>query len=361
MGREHDRDRSLSSVPGLAKPQRETQAERRAPRATIVLEVSENGDEIEIRDQEPALARMREDVVRGLGSDPKCLPSQYLYDERGAKLFEEICELEEYYLTRTEFSILRRHLSAIARRIGPGAVVIEPGSGRGNKARLLLSGLERPAGFVPVDIARTQLVEVATEMNLRSPDLEVLPVCADFTLDFELPPQAVAARRRIGFLPGSTIGNFEPDAAVNLLRNLARACGPQGGVVIGVDLKKDRPVLEAAYDDARGVSKGFALNYLVRLNAELRGDFDLSKFGYQAPYDEERGRIEMSLVSLGDQTVHVDGTSFDLADGELISTECAYKYDLAGFRALAARAGLEVRQVWTDPRQLFSVQYLVAS
>ena len=352
------RDRVSDAVPGLSGDDSLARGDPLLPRGEVVIETPESGVEVELLDLEPRRAAMRADVLRGLAATPKYLPSQYLYDERGAKLFEDICELDEYYLTRTEFSILRRALPAIARRIGPRALVIEPGSGSGIKARLLLSGLEDPAGFIPVDISRLQLVEVAATFQERSPELEVMPVCADFTEGFELPAGTEDERRRICFLPGSTIGNFDPEPAVQVLRRLTEACGPEGGVLIGVDLKKPREILEPAYDDARGVSRAFALNYLTRLNRELAADFVPAQFGYQAPYHDEHGRIEMSLVSKVAQTVPLGDATVSFAAGELISTEYSYKFDLEGFASLAARAGLAVRDVWTDDRHYFSVQYL---
>jgi dimethylhistidine N-methyltransferase len=286
------------------------------------------------------------------------LPSQYLYDERGARLFERICETPEYYLTRTEIAILRRHMDAIVSRVGPGALVIEPGSGSGIKTRLLLENLEDPAGYVPIDVARQQLAEFAARMDRRFPDLEIMPVCADFTNDYELPPCEDEVKKRVTYCPGSTIGNFTPAAALNVLRHMGELCERDGGVLIGVDLKKDRQTLEAAYDDAQGISREFALNYFVRLNRELGADFEVSQFGYEAPYNEAHGRIEMALVSLRPQVAHVDGIGVTFETNERVRTEYSYKYSPEEFAALAGAAGLSVIEVWTDPDRLFSVQYL---
>jgi dimethylhistidine N-methyltransferase len=313
---------------------------------------------IALNDCEPPTETMRDDVLRGLAQIPKSLPSQYLYDERGARLFERICETEEYYLTRTEIAILREKMDAIVDRIGRGALVIEPGSGSGVKTQLLLENLEKPAGYVPIDVAKQQLAEFAAQMNERFPDLNVMPVCADFTNGYELPPCGNAASKRVAYFPGSTIGNFTPTVAVEVLRHMAELCDDDGGVLIGVDLKKDRAIIEPAYDDAAGVSRDFALNYLVRLNRELDADFKLEQFGYEAPYNESRGRIEMALVSRCRQVAHVDGVGVMFQADERVRTEYSYKYDPEQFARLAEQARLSVSDVWTDPDRLFSVQYL---
>lgn len=314
--------------------------------------------DISVHDFAPDAETMRDHVLRGLSRAPKELPSQYLYNQRGAKLFEQICETEEYYLTRTELGILRHNMDAIAARIGPGALVIEPGSGSGLKTRLLLQGLDEPAGYVPVDLAREQLAHFATSVVREFPELEVKPVCADFTDDYEVPVCNRVVGTRVCYFPGSTIGNFKPAVAVKVLKHLADLCDDDGGVLIGVDLKKDRTTLESAYDDAQGVSREFALNYLVRLNGELGAGFPVEKFGYEAPYNETEGRIEMALVSLCDQSVSINGSRVRFKNGERVHTEYSYKYTLAEFAALAEKAGLHVKQTWTDSQELFSVQYL---
>jgi len=317
-----------------------------------------NMTNFDVHDFAPSTETMQNDVLHGLSRSPKELPSQYLYDKRGAKLFERICETQEYYLTRTELGILRRNMDAMAARVGPGALVIEPGSGSGLKTRMLLHGLDDPAGYVPVDVAREQLTQFATSVVCEFPKLEVKPVCADFTDDYEVPVCDNAARTRVCYFPGSTIGNFKPTVAVGVLQHLAELCDEDGGVLIGVDLKKDRETLEAAYDDAQGVSRDFALNYLARLNRELGTGFRVNHFGYEAPYNESLGRIEMALVSSRDQVVGINGSSVQFNNGERVHTEYSYKYTLAEFAALAKKAGLRVKQTWTDPEELFSVQYL---
>lgn len=313
---------------------------------------------ISVSDYGPMTETMRTEVLLGLSQDPKTLPSHYLYDERGARLFERICDADEYYLMRTELDVLHRHMDAITSRIGPQALVIEPGSGSGVKTRLLLDGLKEPAGYVPIDVAKRQLEQFAAETARAFPDLEVMPVCADFTNDYELPRCPNPVKTRVSYFPGSTIGNFKPATAVKVLERMAELCDDNGAVLIGVDLKKNREALEAAYDDAEGVSCEFALNYLVRLNRELGADFRLDQFAYEAPYNEELGRIEMALISLCDQDVRVDGIEVAFKDQERVRTEFSYKYTLAEFAALAAEAGLSVEETWTDPNKLFSIQYL---
>ena len=308
-------------------------------------------NQIRVHDYEPATETMRDDVLHGLSRVPKELPSQYLYDHRGAELFEQICETEEYYLTRTELDILRRNMGAIAARVGPGALVIEPGSGSGRKTRMLLRGLDDPAGYVPVDVAKEQLTRFATSIVREFPDLEVKPVCADFTSEYKVPECDHVARTRVCYFPGSTIGNFKPAVAVDVLQHLAELCGDKGGMLIGVDLKKDRTTLEAAYDDAEGVSREFALNYFARLNRELGAGFHIEQFDYEATYNESLGRIEMALVSSRDQVVGINGSRVRFGNGERIHTEYSYKYTLAEFAALAEEADRAGRRRPTRSRE----------
>lgn len=311
-----------------------------------------------LHDLEPAVATMRDDVLAGLRSTPKYLPSQYLYDDRGARLFEQICEQPEYYITRTELAILESNLEAIANRVGPGALLIEPGSGEGIKSALLLGGLQDPAGFVPIDISRAQLVSVSKSIAKQFPGIEVVPVCADFTDDPEIPAGTHPVRSRVAFFPGSTVGNLVPERALDVLRHLRTLAGERGFVLVGVDLKKRREVIELAYDDPAGVSRDFALNYFRRLNEELGADFDLEGFSYEAPYDADLGRVEMALVSLRAQTVRIGSAKVHFAADERVRTEFSYKYDIPGFRTLAERAGLTTEQSWTDPDGLFAVVLL---
>jgi dimethylhistidine N-methyltransferase len=304
------------------------------------------------------LARFRADVVAGLTAAVKTLPCKYLYDDRGSRLFDRICDLPEYYPTRTELGILRRHAGDMAAALGECCLVIEYGSGSGMKTPLLLERLKHPAGYVPVEISRDHLLASANELGRRFPDLEVLPVWADFTKDFELPATRRKPRRKAVFFPGSTIGNFGPACAVDLLEGVARLCGPGGGFLVGVDLRKPKAVLEPAYDDAAGVTAAFNKNLLVRINRELGADFDLDQFDHRAVWNDVQSRIEMHLVSRRRQEVHFDGRTIRFAAGESICTEHSHKYTLDAFRDLARTAGLGVRQVWTDEQRWFSVQYL---
>jgi dimethylhistidine N-methyltransferase len=246
----------------------------------------------------------------------------------------------------------------MAARLGPDCLVIEYGSGSGTKTRLLLNALDRPAGYLPVDIARDHLERSAAALPAEFPGLTVLPVCADFTRPIALPTRVPSATRRAVYFPGSTIGNFTPVAARRLLTGMARLVGPDGAVLIGVDLKKDPRILESAYQDAAGVTAEFNRNLLVRINRELAGDFRADWFLHHALYNPTYGRIEMHLVSRRRQTVRVGRERIAFEEGEGILTECSYKYTVRGFQALAAESGLRARQVWTDSRQWFSVQYL---
>jgi len=241
------------------------------------------------------------------------------------------------------------------------SLLIEYGSGAGIKTRVLLDALERPVAYVPIDIACDQLAEAAGRLQERYPALEVRPICADYTDDFELPKLWTSAARRAVFFPGSTIGNFHPADAEQFMRHVRKIIGGSGALLLGVDLKKDSAVLERAYNDAAGVTAAFNLNLLTRLNRELGGDVLLDRFRHRAVYDAQRGRIEMHLVSVRPQSFQVAGQEFTLSEGEAIHTEYSYKYSLAEFRDLAARSRFEVRQVWTDPDELFSVQFLEAA
>jgi dimethylhistidine N-methyltransferase len=311
-----------------------------------------------VGDFEPETEEFLAEVLRGFASPPRSLPSKYLYDERGSELFERICELDEYYLTRTELAILEQRRAEIAQVLGPQCLLIEFGSGSSRKTRVLLDALKDPAGYVPIDISREQLTRSARALARRYPALEVLPVCADYTRDYHVPEPAAPVRRRITWFPGSTIGNFEPANAQTFLKHCAQICGMRGGVLIGVDLHKDTPTLEAAYDDRQGVTAEFELNILARMNRELGANFALERFRYEARYNPVQRRVEMYLVSLESQEVRIGKLCVQLAKGERILTEHSYKYTLEGFRDLAATQDLAVKHVWTDANALFSVQYL---
>ncbi len=304
--------------------------------------------------------QFRDDVLRGLRASQKELPCKYFYDDRGSQLFDQICKLDEYYLTRTELAILRLNASAIADRLGRDCLLIEFGSGSALKTRLLLDHLVEPAAYVPIEIARTHLERSTRALADRYPGLEVLPVCADFTGHFDVPRSTRPPRRRVIFFPGSTIGNFGPEAATELLRRFAALGGPEVGLLIGVDLAKDANVVEPAYNDRQGITAAFNLNLLARINRELGADFPLDGFRHHAFHNPALGRIEMHLVCLDALTVEIGDVAVAFEAGESIRTECSYKYSLDQFQRLAATAGLRVKDVWTDESNLFSVQYLEA-
>ena len=312
-------------------------------------------------DQEPSTGSFLSEVTRGLQQSPKWLPSKFFYDERGSQLFDRICELDEYYPTRCELAIMRRYGAAMARQMQSGVMLVEYGSGSSVKTRMLLDHLESPAAYVPVDISCDHLQSVADALAQRYPDIEVLPVCADFSEPFDLPAPEVQPSRRVVYFPGSTIGNFEPTAARDLLARIATQCGSAGGLLIGVDLKKERAVLESAYNDAAGVTAAFNLNLLTRINRELGADFRPDDFSHLAEYNDQAGRIEMHLISRRDQEVSLAGESFAFAEGERICTEYSYKYAIDEFAALALEAGFTLRDSWTDEDDLFAVLRLITA
>ncbi len=301
---------------------------------------------------------MRTEVISGLTRRPKAIPSKYFYDERGSRLFDAITELDAYYPTRTERAIMEANVAEMAARIGPNSLLVEYGSGSSRKTRILLDALPDLAGYVPIDISREHLLRTAAELSAAYPDLDVLPVCADYTSAFSLPAPEVPPTRTVVYFPGSTIGNFTPSEARAFLEHIAEVAGTGGGLLIGVDLRKDPAVIEAAYNDPEGVTAAFNRNVLAHINRELDADFDLDRFEHLAFYDAEHGRIEMHLVSLSDQCVRIGSTRIPFREHERILTEYSYKYSLEGFAALAGASGFEVVKVWTDPKRFFSVQYL---
>ena len=317
--------------------------------------------ELELQDFHPARKDMLADVLRGLAAPEKWLSSMYFYDERGSKLFDEICELPEYYPTRTELSIMEANIDDITELLGPHALLVEFGSGSSLKTRILLEHMDDVAAYMPVEISREHLMSSAQLLKERFPGIEILPVCADFTQPFEPPAPAHPPLRTVVYFPGSTIGNFDPDDALDLLKRMAHIAGDGGGVLIGVDLEKDVATLERAYNDGAGVTAEFNLNILERLNRELGADFDPAAFRHKAIWNGQRHGIEMHLESLRDQLVHVRGNEIRFRRGETIHTESSYKFTLPRFEALAAQAGLTVERVWTDKDQLFSVQFLAVS
>lgn len=315
-------------------------------------------ESIQLIDFCPEKDTFLDEVQRGLHQPQKSIPAKFFYDVRGSHLFDRITELPEYYLTRTEMGIMRRFVGEMVERMGPRTLLVEYGSGSSLKTRILLDHLTAPAGYVPIDISKEHLLRSAATLAAAYPGLAILPVCADYTTAFHLPD--FDAARPVVYFPGSTIGNFTPDEARAFLRRIAGIVGPGGGLLIGVDLKKDAAVIEAAYNDAQGVTAAFNKNVLARINRELGGTFDLDAFEHRAFYNCAHGRIEMHLVSLVDQCVRLGASRIFFRGGETILTEYSYKYSLDDFAALAASTGFAVEQVWTDDAQLFSVQDLVA-
>ena len=307
---------------------------------------------------DPSVDDFLSEVVYGLSQVQKTLPCKFLYDEEGSKLFNEICELDEYYPTRTETRILCDNIDEIVDLIGRACRLVEFGSGTSAKTRHLLNRLPEPASYVPIDISGAQLLESASLLAREFPDLDIQPLEADYGEILTLPDSGREPRRTVAFFPGSTIGNFTRGKAVEFLVKVASLCGAGGGLLIGVDRKKDRRVLEPAYNDRDGVTARFNLNILTRINRELGADFDFSSFYHRAPYNECRGRIEMHLVSSRPQVVHLDSHEFHFCQGEYITTEYSYKYTLPGFVRLAGSAGFELVKSWEDRDHLFSVLLL---
>lgn len=303
---------------------------------------------------------LRADVLAGLRARPRTLPTKYLYDTRGSALFEAITRQPEYYPTRVELALLASHLGPIAAAVGPRVHVVEYGSGSGLKTERLLSGLEEPLAYTPVEISPAALEGCVARLRPRFPELAMLPLCADFTRPLRLPRPPHTPRRTLVFFPGSTLGNFVEAQALELLRAMAATIGEHGCALVGIDLVKDPAVIEAAYNDAAGVTAEFTLNLLARLNRELDADFDLDGFAHQARYVEPRERVETHVVSLRRQRVHVAGHGFDFAEGEAIQVEYSHKYRDETFQALAARAGLEVVDGWGGLEEGFGLRLLRA-
>jgi L-histidine Nalpha-methyltransferase len=310
-------------------------------------------------DLAPREESFRDGLLAGLSRPAKAISCKFLYDERGSALFQAICETPEYYPTRTELGILEEAAPEIAGLLGPDCALVEFGSGNSRKVRILLDALKAPRAYLPVDISREFLQQAANGIAADYPALEVIAVCADYTGEFRL-PRIDGARGLAGFFPGSTIGNFEPHEAVAFLRRAGRTLGRGGAFLVGVDLKKDRALLDAAYNDRAGITSAFSLNLLARANAELGGDFDLERFEHEAFYNPRQGRVEIYLTSLAEQEVRVAGRTFRFGEGERIHTEYSYKYAVEEFARLAASAGFEARRCWTDEEELFSVHLLEA-
>lgn len=313
---------------------------------------------LKLTDLQPSPDDIGGDVLAGLAQTPKRLPSKYFYDRRGSELFEEITRQPEYYLTRVELALLQDSAAEISAAVGPRAHVVEYGSGSGRKTRILLDALDDPVAYTPIEISRSALIASVERLDREFDDVEVLPVCADFTQPVAIPEPDRKAGHALVFFPGSTLGNFSEDEAVRLLRAMRQTMGDRGGALIGIDLQKSPAMLEAAYNDAAGVTAAFTLNLLVRLNRDVHSDFDVGAFEHRAGYSTERGRIETFLVSRRAQVVTVEGRRFSFAAGESMQVEYSYKYSDPGFAALAARAGLRIVRRWNDGNDWFGLRLL---
>ncbi len=312
----------------------------------------------ELTDLHPSRDDLLGDILSGLSALPKRLPSKYFYDRRGSELFEEITRQPEYYLTRVELALLKDSASGIAAAVGPRAHVVEYGSGSGRKTRLLLDALDDPVAYTPVEISRSALVGSVERLDREFGPVQMLPVLGDFTRALPLPAPERTARGVLVFFPGSTLGNLTDSEAVHLFEAMRETMGSRGAALIGIDLKKSPALIEAAYNDAAGVTAAFTLNLLVRLNRELGADFDLDAFRHRAVYDAEVGRIETFIDSLRDQIVTVHDHSFAFAAGEAMQVEYSHKYTDDSFATLAAHAGLAVVQGWNDPKDWFGLRLL---
>lgn len=298
-----------------------------------------------------------EEVKQGLSKSQKKLPSKFFYDERGSKLFEQITRLDEYYPTRTEKKILKANMAEISKRISSNAMLIELGSGSSKKTRLLLDQLSDLSAYVPVDISEKYLLKVISRLRMDYPKIPVIPVFADYTSNFDLPNLEGDYSKQVVFFPGSTIGNFGPKEINTFFNNLTSATEADSSMLIGVDLKKDKEILEAAYNDSQGITAQFNKNILVRLNREVNADFDVDRFSHRAFFNEDEGRIEMHLVSESEQQVEITGDQFHFEEGESIHTENSYKFSLEEFKELVSN-WYSVEEIWTDSNDYFSVQYL---
>ena len=307
-------------------------------------------------DQHPEIADFRADIIRGLSSPEPYISPKYFYDEAGSRLFEEICNSDEYYPTRTEVGIIRTNIDDIVEVLGKDCLLIEPGSGDSYKVRLLLDAL-RPIAYLPIDISKRYLQDEAQKLAAEFTWLNVHAICADFTGKLEL-PYHVESTDKVAFFPGSTIGNFVPELAVKVLEEIRMMVGKDGGLLIGVDLQKDTGILNAAYNDKKGYTAEFNKNLLVRINRELGADFNVDLFQHHAFFNEDEHRIEMHLVCMQDQQVKIDDQMFQFKKDQSILTEYSHKYSVEGFQKLAEQAGFKSVKTWVDDDRLFSVHYL---
>lgn len=309
-------------------------------------------------DLAPQSHTLLSEVLVGLSKSQKSIPPKFLYDKAGSEIFEKICDLRDYYPTRAEKEILKTYAGEMAEMIGPGALIIEPGSGAGEKVRYLLKALNDPSGFVPIEIEREILLRMTSEIIEEFPGLNITPICADFTEMLELPVTVgMKNGKKVIFFPGSTIGNLSPDEAIEFLMQYGEMLTTGGGFLIGADLKKDSTILKRAYDDSEGVTAEFNLNLLRRLNREIGATFDLEHFKHEAFYNEDMGRVEMHLKSTVPQLVRINRTVFRFSEGETIHTENSYKYSEDEFAELCAHAGLILKKCWKDSKKMFCVYY----
>lgn len=313
-------------------------------------------DTIQFYDYHPKPADFHADVLHGLQQQQKVLSPKYFYDQRGSQLFDAICKLPEYYQTRTETGILQKNSEDISRCIGSGPLLIEPGSGSSHKVRVLLEEI-KPEVYLPMDISKNHLLQAAQNISEDFPWLDVCASCIDFTDRMHIPDDLSEIDNKVVFFPGSSIGNFEPMDAIDFLKNIAQLVGTGGGLLIGVDLKKDPEIIHAAYNDQQGVTADFNTNLLTRINRELNANFVPSNFTHEAIYNDQLGRIEMHLVSDKEQQVNINSEVISFSSGESIHTENSYKYTIDEFQELAVQAGFRLEQYWVDAKQLFSVQY----
>lgn len=310
-------------------------------------------------DLKPRVSDFQDEVIAGLGKPQKTLIPTLFYDQQGSALFEQITQLEEYYLTRTEIMLLQTYGAEIASLIGEHCLLIEYGSGSSYKIRILLDSLVKPAAYMPIDVSREHMQQASQDLAKDYPDLDIEAVCADYTQQLLLPIyEKKCVGKKVIFFPGSTIGNLDNDQILWLLRQSAEIVGSSGGLLLGVDTKKDPKILHAAYNDAQEITAVFNLNILVRINRELGANFDIKTFSHYAFYDPKYSRIEMHLISLKDQKIMVADQIFDFRKGESIHTENSYKFTIEDIQRLAEQAGFDLKQSWTDQNQLFNLCYL---
>ena len=322
----------------------------KASRATV------SDSNLSFDDQEPPIPNLKEEVIKGLSSSPKTLNAKFFYDEKGSQLFEEITQLPEYYLTRTEISILKNEIQNIKQTLGEETVLIEYGSGSSEKIKLMLEELN-PQAYLPIDISKDFLLSAAEDLSAEFPDLPIHAICADYNEVVNIPTE-FANSNKVAFFPGSTIGNFTPEDAKKFLSNVRQTIGDNGGLLIGVDVKKDKTALHNAYNDSQGVTADFNLNMLSNVNELVNADFDLEQYEHDAFYNTEKGRIEMHLKSRSNQVVNIDNVQVTFAKGERLHTENSYKYHVEEFIALASKVGFKSKEVWIDKEEKFSVHYL---